>query len=86
MAFHTIEKVAEKEQVGHFYGADGDPAHDFGGEDQWQVDKDTVFEARRCKLLQRELDRAQDQEHDEVDFFEHDVGERKGRNERRAAK
>lgn len=86
VASHTIEQMVEEEQVGHLNGEDGDPAQDLRRDGQMLVDKGMFFDARRCDLLQHDFARAQDQSHVEVHALEHDVDEREGRNERRAAK
>lgn len=81
----SIDQLTEKEQKRHLDSEDGDPANDLCGKGQLLVSVDTIHEARRRGVLQYELRRAQDQAHVEVNIFKHDVGERKGSDQRKAA-
>lgn len=80
-----IGQLAEEEQEGHLDGKDGDPAYDLCGEGQLLVVKDMVHEVRSRGLLQHEFAWAQDQAHVKVNILEHDVAEREGSDQRRAA-
>lgn len=80
-----IGQLAKEEQEGHLDGKDGDPAYNLSGEGQLLVVKNIVHEVRRHDLLQHVFTWAQDQAHVKVNILKHDVDEREGSDQPRAA-